>query len=146
MKIVNCIECAAPWGAILDRAGDNETDAQATILAEMTRGWADQWDLDREPGWPATPPPMPAPLFHTEEVVHVSESDARWLSGNDLAEVFVGACWQPVADSDLPAWFVRSRRTRTAVLVDRCCDHTTHPLREHARAVTTALARMLTAA
>lgn len=146
MKIINCIECAAPWGAILDRPGDTEDGARTAILTEMTTDWAAQWDLDRDLAWSPAPPPMPDPTFRTEQVVHVTTADAQWLSNNGLAEMFVEPCWQPVADTDLPAWFVRARPVRTAVIVDRCCDRRTQPDREYARIVADALGRLLTAA
>lgn len=147
MKLLTCTECGANWGAVLDHPDDTEADAGTEILNAMGAAWAEQWQLDREPNWPATPPPMPAPEFRTDDVIWVSEADARWLTGNDLAEAVLESCWQPVADGDLPDWFVNARRTHPAVIVHNCCStRFTHPLREHARAVTTALGSLLTAA
>jgi hypothetical protein len=146
MKTLTCIECGHYWGAVLTRPGDTEADARQAILDQMTVDWNADWRIDREPDWPATPPAMPAPTFRVEQVVHVTEADARWLGANSIADMFVEACWQPVRDTDLPDWFIRARTVRTAVVVDRCCDRTTHPAREHARAVADALTRALTAA
>lgn len=137
MKLLTCLGCEERWGVVLNQPDDTEPAARAYLLDTMRADWAGQWELDREPDWPAAPPPMPEPTLRTEKVVWVSETDARWLQNFDLAEMIVEDCWQPVCDTDLPDWFVTARATRTrlAVIVARCCQRQVYPLGEYARSL-----------
>jgi hypothetical protein len=126
MKILTCTECDRPNGVVLTDPADTDESAAAALDDHLAAEWAAIWNTDREPGWPATPPPRPQlPDLDTVNVIYVSQAAADWLY--DL--LYAGAvevaanCWQPIDDICAPDWWIASRRLRArrALLVKTCC-------------------------
>lgn len=120
-KVITCMECCRPWGAVLPKdATIDEHTAGADLLIDAYRSWCEEvWRDDITEAVPC--PTMTHPSPRRTEIVWVSEKTAAWLDGLGHEVGVETPCWLEVGDwAGIPDWW-EQRRRRSAVKWD-CCN------------------------
>lgn len=106
-QVITCQDCGNPWGVILDRNEERSPKHAAQLLAS----------LRAEHGDPAAPTPA-----NYVQVIYLTQASgdfaSEYLNTEMLPEL---PAWINPTDTDLPAWFIKQRKTRTALRWD-CCN------------------------
>lgn len=117
-----CVECARPWGVLLDR-GEEPSDERAVLArVELVEVLREQWECDYEPDelapvdWDALPP------VRSTLVVFISESLCKFADeATGYCDVPEPDCWYELDHVDFPQWLLKRRKKRWAYLWP-CCD------------------------
>lgn len=116
-----CIECGRPWGVIFERTEEPTDERVAEARAALIESLREQWECDYEPDQMDALDETALPQTELKRIVYISEALARFADERGIGEAYLDGCWQTLDDVDLPAWLLKGRKQRWAVLWD-CCN------------------------